>query len=157
MRDCAVVAREDATGEKRLIAYVVVDAARSEMDELRKAMKTKVPEYMVPTTFVKLDSLPLTTNGKVDRQALPAPDRKPNGCTENCATKHTQAEQTLMKIWAEVLKVDQVGVNDNFFDLGGDSILGTLILARAAQAGIKFSPRELFEHQTISALTNATS
>ena len=62
-----------------------------------------------------------------------------------------------MKIWADVLQVAQVGVNDNFFDLGGDSILGTLILARAAQAGIKISPRELFEHQTISALTNATS
>jgi aryl carrier-like protein len=120
-------------------------------------MKTKVPEYMVPSTFVKMKSLPLTTNGKVDRQALPAPDRKQNGCTENCATKHSQAEKTLMKIWAEVLKVEQVGLNDNFFDLGGDSILGTLILARAAQAGVKFSPRQLFEHQTIAALTNATS
>ncbi|MDQ1640629.1 MAG: hypothetical protein QOF62_3968 [Pyrinomonadaceae bacterium] len=157
VRECAVVAREDATGEKRLIAYVVEDAAQSEVDELRKAMKAKVPEYMVPSTFVKMKSLPLTTNGKVDRQALPAPDRKQNGCTEDCATKHSQAEKTLMKIWAEVLKVEQVGLNDNFFDLGGDSILGTLILARAAQAGVKFSPRQLFEHQTIAALTNVTS
>ena len=157
VRECAVVAREDATGEKRLVAYVVEDTPQSEVDELRKAMKTKVPEYMVPTTFVKMESLPLTTNGKVDRQALPAPDRKQNGCTENCATRHSQAEQTLVKIWAEVLKVEHVGLNDNFFDLGGDSILGTLILARAAQAGVKFSPRQLFEHQTIAALTNATS
>jgi non-ribosomal peptide synthetase component F len=157
VRECAVVAREDATGEKRLVAYVVEDTPQSEVDELRKAMKTKVPEYMVPTTFVKMESLPLTTNGKVDRQALPAPDRKQNGCTENCATRHSQAEQTLMKIWAEVLKVERVGLNDNFFDLGGDSILGTLILARAAQAGVRFSPRQLFEHQTIAALTNATS
>ncbi|HBB87820.1 MAG TPA: hypothetical protein DC047_09415 [Blastocatellia bacterium] len=156
VRECAVVAREDATGEKRLIAYVVEDAPQAEVDELRKAMKSKVPEYMVPSTFVKMEALPLTTNGKVDRQALPAPDRKQNGCTENCATKHSQAEKTLMKIWAEVLKVEKVGLNDNFFDLGGDSILGTLILARAAQAGVKFSPRQLFEHQTIAALTNVT-
>lgn len=65
------------------------------------------------------------------------------------------AEQTLMKIWAEVLKLDQVGLNDNFFELGGDSILGTLILARAAQAGVMISPRQLFEHQTIAELSNA--
>jgi len=157
VRDCAVVAREDATGEKRLIAYVVEDGSQTEVDELRKAMKSRVPEYMVPTTFMKMESLPLTTNGKVDRQTLPAPDRKQNACTEKRVTKHSQAEQTLMKIWAEVLKVEKVGINDNFFDLGGDSILGTLILARAAQAGVKFSPRQLFEHQTIAGLTNVTS
>jgi amino acid adenylation domain-containing protein len=156
VRDCAVVAREDATGEKRLIAYVVIDGTQQDIDELRKAMKTKVPDYMVPTTFVRMESLPLTTNGKVDRQALPAPDRKSNGCTQNCVGKHSEVEQTLMKIWADVLQVEQVGVNDNFFDLGGDSILGTLILARAAQAGVKISPRELFEHQTIAALSNVT-
>jgi amino acid adenylation domain-containing protein len=156
VRECAVVAREDATGEKRLLAYVVVDGTQLELDELRKAMKTKVPDYMVPTTFVKMESLPLTTNGKVDRQTLPAPDRKQNGCTQNCAAKPTKVEQTLMKIWADVLQVEQVGINDNFFDLGGDSILGTLILARAAQAGVKISPRQLFEHQTIAALSNVT-
>jgi len=154
VRDCAVVARDEATGEKRLIAYVAVDETQQEMNELRKTMKARVPEYMVPTTFVKMESLPLTTNGKVDRQALPAPDRKQNDCTQDCATKHTPVESTLMKIWAEVLRVEHVGVNDNFFDLGGDSILGTLILARAAQAGVKISPRELFAHQTIAALAN---
>jgi non-ribosomal peptide synthetase component F len=156
VRDCAVVAREDATGEKRLIAYVVIDGTQQDIDELRKSMKTKVPDYMVPTTFVRMESLPKTTNGKGDRQALPAPDRKSNGCTQNCVGKHSEVEQTLMKIWADVLQVEQVGVNDNFFDLGGDSILGTLILARAAQAGVKISPRELFEHQTIAALSNVT-
>ena len=163
VRGSAVVAREDATGEKRLIAYVVVDEAQAEIDELRKTLKTKVPDYMVPTTFVKMESLPLTTNGKVDRQVLPAPDRvlpapdrTQNNCTQNCGAKHTQVEETLMKIWAEVLRVERVGLNDNFFDLGGDSILGTLILARAAQAGVKISPRELFEHQTIAALSNVT-
>ncbi len=156
VRDSAVVAREDATGEKRLIAYVVVDEAQGEIDELRKTLKTKVPDYMVPTTFVKMESLPLTTNGKVDRQILPAPDRSQNKSAQNCAAKHTEVEKTLMKIWADVLRVEQVGPNDNFFDLGGDSILGTLILARAAQAGVKISPRELFQYQTIAALSNVT-
>ncbi|MBC8030245.1 MAG: amino acid adenylation domain-containing protein [Pyrinomonadaceae bacterium] len=156
VRECAVLASEDATGEKRLIAYVVRDPQhRGEMDELRKFMKAKVPDYMVPTSFVNLESLPLTKNGKVDRQALPAPERKTNGCTQKCPSKHTAAEQTLMKIWADVLKLDHVGVDDNFFDLGGDSILGTLILARAAQAGVRISPRQLFQHQTISALSDA--
>lgn len=156
VHECAVEAPEDATGEKRLVAYLVRDHRHpGELDELRKFMKAKVPDYMVPAAFVKMESLPLTTNGKVDRQALPAPERKPNVCQQKCSTKHTAAEQTLMKIWAEVLKLEHVGVDDNFFDLGGDSILGTLILARAAQAGVKISPRQLFQYQTIAGLANA--
>ena len=156
VRDCAVLAREDAAGEKRLVAYVVCDQAELEdLDDLRKFMKAKVPDYMVPATFVGMESLPLTTNGKVDRKALPAPERKSNGCQQISVAKHTVFEQTLMKIWAEVLKLDQVGIDDNFFDLGGDSILGTLILARAAQTGVKISPRQLFEHQTIAELSKA--
>ena len=155
VRECAVLATEDATGEKRMVAYLVRDHRYSgELDELRKFMKAKVPDYMVPSAFVKLESLPLTTNGKVDREALPAPERKFNSVQKSWST-HTVAEQTLMKIWAEVLKLEHVGVNDNFFDLGGDSILGTLILARAAQAGVKISPRQLFQHQTIAALSDA--
>lgn len=154
IRDCAVVAREDGTGEKRLLAYVVCNQPDTDMEELRKFMKAKVPDYMVPSNFVEMQSMPLTTNGKVDRQALPAPERKTNGCKPGCTTKHSPAEQTLMKIWAEVLKVDRIGIHDNFFDLGGDSILGTLILARAAQAGLKISPRQLFEHQTIAELSS---
>jgi amino acid adenylation domain-containing protein len=156
VRDCVVVAREDATGEKRLIAYVVsAQSEAEEMDELRKFMRAKVPDYMVPSAFVGMEALPLTTNGKIDRQALPAPERKSNGGLKTCSTKHSAAEQTLMRIWADVLKLDRVGLNDNFFDLGGDSILGTLILARAAQAGVMISPRQLFEHQTIAELSNA--
>jgi acyl-coenzyme A synthetase/AMP-(fatty) acid ligase/aryl carrier-like protein len=156
VHECAVLACEDATGEKRLVAYVVRDHRHpGEVDELRKFMKSKVPDYMVPTSFVRMESMPLTKNGKVDRQALPAPERKSNGCTQKCSSKHSAAEEILMKIWADVLKLEHVGVDDNFFDLGGDSILGTLILARASQAGVKISPRQLFQHQTIAALSNA--
>lgn len=157
VRECAVLAREDATGEKRLVAYVVCDeTAVSDLEELRKFMKLKVPDYMVPSLFVQLESVPLTANGKIDRKALPAPERKANGCQQqSCTSKYTTVEQKLMKIWADVLKLEHVGLHDNFFDLGGDSILGTLILARAAQAGVKFSPRQLFQYQTIAELTNA--
>jgi hypothetical protein len=101
-----------------------------------------------------MESLPLTTNGKVDRKSLPAPERKSNDRQPSYSAKHTAVEQKLMKIWADVLKLDRVGIHDNFFDLGGDSILGTLILARAAQAGVKISPRQLFEHQTIAGLSS---
>lgn len=156
VRECVVLAREDATAEKRLVAYCVCDPTVEDVEELRKLMKLKVPDYMVPSIFVRLESLPLTTNGKVDRKALPAPERKANVCQQqNCNAKYTSAEQKLMKIWADVLKLEQVGLHDNFFDLGGDSILGTLILARAAQAGVKFSPRQLFQYQTIAELSNA--
>ncbi|MDQ2937387.1 MAG: amino acid adenylation domain-containing protein [Acidobacteriota bacterium] len=156
VRDCVVLAREDGTGEKRIIAYVVSDQREEEIDELRDFMKAKVPDFMVPTTFVRMDSLPLTANGKVDRKVLPAPGRRSNGYQQQSSmATHTAAQQKLMKIWAEVLKLERVGIHDNFFDLGGDSILGTLILARAAQAGVKISPRELFEHQTIAELSNA--
>jgi aryl carrier-like protein len=110
----------------------------------------------VPSVLVRLECLPLTTNGKVDREALPAPERKANGYQQqNCASKYTTAEQKLMTIWADVLKLEHVGLHDNFFDLGGDSILGILILARAAQAGLKFSPKQLFQHQTIAELSDA--
>ncbi len=156
VRECVVLAREDATTERRLVAYCVCDQTVDDVEELRKLMKLKVPDYMVPSTFIRMDSLPLTTNGKVDRNALPAPERKANGCQQaKCNSKLTTAEQKLMKIWADVLKLDHVGLHDNFFDLGGDSILGTLILARAAQAGVRFSPRQLFQYQTIAELSNA--
>lgn len=156
VRECAVLAREDATGERRLIAYVVGDAQKvTEPEDLKKFMQLKVPDYMIPSTFVGMKALPLTTNGKVDRKALPIPERKLNGSVQGAVAKYSMIQQTLMKTWCDVLKLDAVGLHDNFFDLGGDSILGTLILARANQAGVRISPRQLFEHQTIAELSAA--
>jgi aryl carrier-like protein len=106
---------------------------------------------MVPAAFVRLASLPLTVNGKVDRQAL-ASQALTLTSNRDLVEPRTPTEETLAGIWSDVLKVDRVSVNDNFFDLGGDSILGTLILARAARAGLKLSPVQLFEHQTIAEL-----
>jgi acyl-coenzyme A synthetase/AMP-(fatty) acid ligase len=157
VRECAVLAREDATGERRLIAYVVCDAQKAtESEDIKKFMQLKLPEYMIPSTFVSMNALPLTTNGKVDRNALPVPERKSNASAQpGTVVKYSMVQQTLMRIWGDVLKLDVIGLDDNFFDLGGDSILGTLILARAAQAGVRISPRQLFEHQTIAELSAA--
>ena len=150
--DCAVVVSETPAGEKRLVAFVENDES-AQLDEgaLRQALHAKLPEYMVPAAFVKLASLPLTINGKIDRQALASQSGTLSSDGDFVAPR-TPAEETLAGIWSDVLKVDRVSVNDNFFDLGGDSILGTLILARAARAGLKLSPVELFEHQTIAEL-----
>jgi len=152
--DCAVVACEDPSGEKRLTGFFVTNGnGPAEIDDLKEFLKTKLPDYMVPSCFVGLEALPLTTNGKVDRKVL-AQQTRPEVANENFVAARTPTEETLARIWAEVFKLDAVSVNDNFFDLGGDSILGTLILARASRAGLKVSPMQLFEHQTIAELSN---
>jgi aryl carrier-like protein len=150
--EAVVVAREDEPGEKRLVAYVVSAQGHAPSNgELRSYLKEKLPEYMVPSTFVALEKLPLTSNGKVDRRALPAPDRTRSE-TESYVAPRTSIEETLAHIWSEVLRVEQVGVDDNFFELGGDSILSIQVISRARKAGLLLSPRQLFERPTIAQL-----
>ncbi|HEX8904475.1 MAG TPA: amino acid adenylation domain-containing protein, partial [Longimicrobiaceae bacterium] len=145
--DCVVIAREDVEGEKRLVAYVVGSA---DADELRVLLRQGLPEYMVPGAIVRLDALPLTHNGKLDRKALPAPDY--GAPEEQYVAPRTAAEQALAAVWAEVLRLEKVGVNDGFFELGGDSILAIQVVSRARRAGVEVTPRQLFEHQTIAEL-----
>ena len=150
--DCAVVVSETAADEKRLVAFIKNDGSvQWDEEAVRQSLHEKLPEYMVPAVFVRLVSLPLTVNGKVDRQAL-ASQTLTLTSHEDFVEARTPAEATLAGIWSDVLKVDRVSINDNFFDLGGDSILGTLILARAARSGLRLSPVQLFEHQTIAEL-----
>jgi amino acid adenylation domain-containing protein len=151
--DSAVVMCDEPSGEKRLVAFLVSNESVCEDEHLRRSLSTKLPEYMIPSAFIALEALPLTINGKVDRQALAclAPESL---ARPDFVPARTPVEATLANIWAEVLNVKAVGVNDNFFDLGGDSILGTLILARAARAGLKLSPVLLFEYQTIAELAS---
>ncbi len=153
VRDAAVVARAVTGQDNQLVAYVVgvEDAAVPEPEELRAFLRSRLPEAMVPAFFVPLAALPLTANGKVDRKALPAPRPavvEPAGAT----LPRTPGEERLAAIWREVLGLDSVGVHDNFFQLGGDSILSIQIVARARRAGRLFTPRQLFEHQTIAGL-----
>ncbi|HSF38614.1 MAG TPA: amino acid adenylation domain-containing protein [Thermoanaerobaculia bacterium] len=148
VREAVVVAREDRSpGARRLVAYLVGDASP---DALRRALRERLPDYMVPAAFVTLAALPLTPNGKVDRKALPAPEQP--DARGGYVAPRTREEEILTAVWAQVLRLPRVGVNDNFFELGGDSILSIQIVARARQAGLLFTVRQVFEHQTVAEL-----
>ena len=131
VREAVVIVREDIPGDRRLVAYVVAhDEHTCNATELREHARERLPEYMVPSAFVLLDALPLTTNGKLDRAALPPPDgERPNWGGEYVAPR-TALEEVLEGVWAELLSVDRVGIHDNFFALGGHSLLATQLLAR---------------------------
>ncbi|MEG3939648.1 amino acid adenylation domain-containing protein [Microcoleus sp. S36b_A3] len=152
-----VIVREDVSGDKRLIAYIIANSAAQNkhsilIHELRCFLKGKLPEYMIPAAFVTLEALPLTNNGKVDRKALPAPDRDRPELEEAFAAPSTGIEKNLAEIWAQVLGLEQVGIDDNFFELGGDSILSIQVISKANQAGLRLTPKQLFQHQTIAQL-----
>ncbi len=152
IRETVLVARVDASGNKRLIAYFVPQQQTFAVSDLRNFLKQKLPDYMIPSAFVQLKKLPLTVNGKIDRQALPDPEQVRPELAQAFAPPRTQLEETIAKIWAQVLQIEQVGINDNFFELGGDSIMTIQITARANQAGIKVTPKQMFENPTIAQL-----
>ncbi|GMT96872.1 hypothetical protein KH5H1_09910 [Corallococcus caeni] len=153
VRDAVVVAREDGPGGKRLVGYVVLrDGVTAQGSELRAALKDALPEYMVPSAVVVLPALPLTTNGKVDRKALPAPDLAGSDPREYVAPR-TPTEQRLAELWQELLGVKRVGAHDHFFDLGGHSLLATQALSRIRQAfTVELPLRRLFESPTLDAV-----
>jgi len=152
VREAVAVAREDAPGHTRLVAYVVTGPqGAAVVPELRGRLKEELPEYMVPSAFVVLDALPVTPNGKLDRAALPAPEWTLAEDGPRVAPRD-EVEETLAGIWCGVLRLDRVGVHDNFFELGGDSILSIQVISRAAQAGIRLSPRQVFQHPTVAEL-----
>ncbi|RMU26346.1 Pyoverdine sidechain non-ribosomal peptide synthetase PvdI, partial [Pseudomonas amygdali pv. morsprunorum] len=133
----------------QLVAYCVAAAGASlTVDSLREQLAARLPDYMVPAQIMLLDSLPLTANGKLDKRALP----KPGVVKQRYTAPVGEIEEKLAAVWADVLKLEQVGSTDNFFELGGDSILSLQIIARAKRQGIKLSPKQLFEKQTISQL-----
>ncbi len=152
VRETVVLAREDRWGNKRLIAYFVPHQRTFAVSELRNFLKQKLPEYMIPSAFVPLKKLPLTANGKVDRQALPDLEQTRPELAETFAPPRNFVEETIAKIWSQVLQIDQVGIHDNFFELGGDSIMTIQIAARANQAGIQITPKQLFENPTVAGL-----
>ena len=156
VREVLVTHREDVPGDKRLVAYILPQPGQVyTISDLCDFLKGKLPDYMVPAAFVVLNALPLTPHGKVDHLALPAPDQARPELKESFAAPHTPVEKILAAIWAEVLKLERVGVHDNFFELGGDSILSIQIIARANQAGLRLTPKQLFQHQTVAELATA--
>ncbi|GAA1855041.1 hypothetical protein GCM10009836_38870 [Pseudonocardia ailaonensis] len=157
----AVVVREDVPGVRQLVAYVVGRAGRVSRagevgragrpgeagDALRSWAAERLPEHMVPAAVVELDRLPLTANGKLDRRALPAPARESAG-----RAAETPVEERLAAVFAEVLGLGEVGADDSFFELGGDSIVSIQLVARARERGIAITPRDVFERRTVAAL-----
>jgi amino acid adenylation domain-containing protein/non-ribosomal peptide synthase protein (TIGR01720 family) len=151
-----VVVREDRPGERRLVAYLLGhDGRRPELGGLRDLVVSKLPSYMVPSVFVVLEDLPLTPNGKVDRRRLPPPGTDRPDLTREYVAPRTPVEELLAGIWGEVLGLDRVGVEDNFFQLGGDSILTVQVVARAREAGCQLTLRQIFTHQTVAGLARA--
>ncbi|MFO0762808.1 MAG: non-ribosomal peptide synthase/polyketide synthase, partial [Byssovorax sp.] len=154
VREVAVLAREDIPGQKRLAAYLTA-APGAPIDEagLRDFLGARLPDHMIPAAFVVLAEMPLTENGKIDRRALPAPAGELDEARERVLPRD-EVERTLASIWTRVLRVDAVGVHDNFFAVGGDSILGIQIVSRARQAGLKITPQQIFRFPTIAGLAS---
>jgi amino acid adenylation domain-containing protein len=159
VREAVVLARADgAAGQTRLVAYVVSSEAEAPtLDALRRFAQEKLPEYMLPTASVRLEALPLTPNGKVDRRTLPAPGSNRPELEQAYVPPRSPLESNLAEVWEQILEIDRVGVHDNFFALGGDSMLATQVLARAQERGLSFSLQQLFQHQTIHELARETT
>jgi amino acid adenylation domain-containing protein/non-ribosomal peptide synthase protein (TIGR01720 family) len=148
-----VCVREDAPGDKRLAAYFVLNQGwTATTSELRRFLNENLPEYMVPSSFVMLNQLPSLLNGKVDRSALPAPESHRPKLEKSFVAPLTLMERQLAQVWSQVLGIEEVGVDDNFFDLGGDSILAIRVAAKVNQSGLQLTPRQLFQNQTIAEL-----
>ncbi|MDX3229588.1 non-ribosomal peptide synthetase [Streptomyces sp. ME19-01-6] len=156
LRSVAVAARRTGEGPLRLVAYLTLTAPRPSVSELRTYLRGRLPDHMVPATFMFLDALPLTANGKVDRRRLPLPDdQRPEVGSFAAPVKET--EHTLAELWASVLDVDRVGIDDNFFALGGDSILSIKVVSRARELGLDVTVRQVFEHQTVRELAQVAT
>jgi len=151
--EAVVLAQADENDRQRLVAYVVCRDGDSEVDRFTGFLRDRLPEYMVPTAIVFLDSLPLTSRGKLDRDALPMPERS----SRDFVAPRNEREQVLAEVWAAALGVERVGIHDNFFELGGDSILSIQIIARANSAGIGLTPQDLFQNQTIAELVRVAT
>jgi acyl carrier protein len=155
VQSSVVVVREDTPGDKRLVGYVIGRQEDSlDVAEIRTYLKQKLPEYMIPFQFVLLDALPLTPNGKVDRKALSVPGQDRPELGNSYQAPRTPTEETLVAIWGKVLKLDKVGIYDNFFDLGGHSLLATQVMSRIRSAfSIDLPLRYMFESPTVAELT----
>ncbi len=149
----AAVVREDVPGEKRLVGYVSPrPGAALDTEALAAALRARLPEYMVPQVLVALPTLPLAASGKADKKALPPPPRRERAPAGEAAQGTSSVVQTLAGIWADMLGLAEVRPEDDFFALGGDSILAIQVVARARKAGLELTPQHIFEHPSLAAL-----
>jgi amino acid adenylation domain-containing protein len=148
-----VMLREDVPNDKRLVAYMIPRNGNVPAgSEFRSYLLSKLPDYMVPSAFISVPTFPLTANGKIDRRALPVPDWAPAAHGASYVAPRTPQEESLAKIWAEVLHLERVGIEDNIFELGADSLHVFQIAARANQAGIDVRPRQILQYRNIAAV-----
>ena len=152
VREAVVIVREDTPGDKRLVAYVTSDHQALTVAAVREALTGKLPNYMLPSAVVRMDAMPLTPNGKIDRKALPAPDTTRSARQREYMAPRTEQEKMLAAIWAEVLHLDRVGIQDNLFELGADSLHIFQIVARASKTGMRIAPAVILKHRTIAAV-----
>jgi aryl carrier-like protein len=152
VREAVVIMREDTPGDTRLVAYVTSEQKAITIATVREALTGKLPNYMLPSAVVRLDAMPLTPNGKIDRNALPAPDTGRAARQKEYIAPRTEQEKALSAIWAEVLHLERVGIQDNLFELGADSLHIFQIVARAGRAGMKIPPALILKHRTIAAV-----
>ncbi len=152
IKEAVITVSEGTAGDKRLIAYIVpADSDFHGVSKLRDYLQEKLPVYMIPSVFVAIDALPLTQNGKVDYKALPLPTQTAKAETDYVAPR-TKTEKVLCDIWSDVLGFRNIGINDDYFELGGDSILSISIISRAKSAGLHLTPQQIFNYSTIAKL-----
>ncbi len=152
VRQAVVAVKKDTSGEQRLVAYILPTATPATVDELRQYLRAHLPDYMIPSYMMMLETLPLTPNGKLDRRSLPAPERGSLELTETYLGPRTPLEKLLARLWADVLQLDQVGILHNFFnELGGHSLLATQLISRVRNLlGVEVPLQRIFEAPTIA-------
>jgi acyl carrier protein len=158
VQSAVVVAREDEPGNKYLVAYIGSNQPAPSLKCLRDVLRQQLPEYMVPSAFVLLDTLPLTPNGKVNRHALPQPEHHLPMAEVSGVLPQTEAERIIATVWQEILQLERVGIHDNFFNLGGHSLLlGKMQFQLQERFGQEISVIDLFKYPTIHTLANYLS
>src|ERR1044071_2402924 len=155
--ECAVTAHQDENGDKRLAAYVASGNALLDLDELRNNLKEKLPDYMLPAALIPMKALPLTEHGKVDRQSLPQPEWGTPTSVNGHTPPRTFLEEALAEAWRGALDLSSIGIDDNFFDVGGDSIRSIKARAQALEKGLSFTLQQLFQNPTVRRLSEAIS
>jgi acyl carrier protein len=152
VQQCVVLARETSQGEKQLVAYLVAENP-PQTSELRSFLRGQLPDYMLPSAFVPLAAMPLSPNGKVDRRALPAPEALESTIQVADAAPSSPLEVAVAEVWSQVLKRSQIGVHENFFEIGGHSLNATQVVSRLRDRfAVEFSPRVVFEAPTVAEL-----
>ena len=151
IRDNIVLVREDTPGDKRLVAYLIKrENQETDLTELRQFLKSKIPDYMVPVAYVFIDHFPLTPNGKIDRKALPSPIDAAQQEEKTYVAPSSETEKKLAAIWAEVLKINRIGADENFFEIGGHSMLAVTLMVKIEKVmGVRLPLAVLFDHSTI--------